>query len=346
MGISLFNLEELHLSGNRFSGPIPHHLCQMTNLTGSVHNLWVVLDGEIPNGGPFVNFTSESFVHNSALCGPTRFQVPPCMMNPKRLRPRSEDVVRLVTRGFSETNLLGSGGIGSVYNATLSNGQSIAVKVFNLELKGAAESFVTETEILSSIRHRNLIRVFGCCVNAEFKALVLAYMPNGSLEKLLYSDTYYLNLVQRLNIAVDVALALECLHHHHTFLVVHCDIKPSNVLLDQDMTAHLADFGVAKLFGKAEAVVRTTTFLGTIGYAPPAGYEISQYPPSRATWQLRSADVSYGTSMVPHPMLDMKYPNTLPHVQRGNSVQQMLATGRVWFHIEMRQALISCKDKT
>ncbi|KAL8482252.1 hypothetical protein ACS0TY_028415 [Phlomoides rotata] len=218
MGISLFNLEELHLSGNRFSGPIPHHLCQMTNLTGSVpqslgsvrglsrlelsnNNLSGLIpeslekltflehfnvsynsfDGEIPNEGPFVNFTSESFVHNSALCGPTRFQVPPCMMNPKRLRPRSEDVVRLVTRGFSETNLLGSGGIGSVYKGTLSNELSIAVKVFNLELKGAVASFVTETEILSSIRHMNLIRVFGCCVNAEFKALVLAYMPNGSL---------------------------------------------------------------------------------------------------------------------------------------------------------------------
>ncbi|KAL8482262.1 hypothetical protein ACS0TY_028424 [Phlomoides rotata] len=209
MGISLFNLEELHLSGNRFQ----------------------------PSLGSYVQLLQA-------------------------------------TRGFSETNLLGSGGIGSVYKGTLSNGLSIAVKVFNLELKGAAESFVTETEILSSIRHRNLIHVFSCCVNAEFKALVLAYMPNGSLEKLLYSGTYYLNLVQRLNIAVDVALALEYLHHHHTFTVVHCDIKPSNVLLDQDMTSHLSDFGVAKLFGKAEAVVQTTTFLGTIGNAPPEyGFE-------------------------------------------------------------------------
>ncbi|KAL8485730.1 hypothetical protein ACS0TY_027859 [Phlomoides rotata] len=324
---SVRGLSSLDLSINNLSGLIPlEELTFLEHFNVSYNSL---LDGEIPNEGPFVNFTSESFVNNSALCGSSRFQVPPCVMNHETLRPRSKDDVRLVlyivasliavvfwvmgiflsitfviiirrekearipphfvdtqpslgsyvqllqvTHGFSETNLLGSGGIGSVYKGTLSNGLSIAVKVFNLELKGATESFVTETEILSSIRHRNLIRVFGCCVNAEFKALVLAYMPNGSLEKLLYSDTYYLNLVQRLNIAVDVALALEYLHHHHTFTVVHCDIKPSNVLLDQDMTSHLSDFGVAKLFGKAEAVVQTTTFLGTIGYAPPEyGFE-------------------------------------------------------------------------
>ncbi|KAL8482323.1 hypothetical protein ACS0TY_028480 [Phlomoides rotata] len=328
-------LEALFLSANHLNGSIPGGIGSLSKLSKLLLGLNDLEDGEIPNEGPFVNFTSESFVNNSALCGSSRFQVPPCMMNHETLRPRSKDAVRLVlysvasliavvfwvmgiflsitfviiiwrekearipphlvdtqpslgvawtvisyvqllqvTHGFSETNLLGSGGIGSVYKGTLSNGLSIAVKVFNLELKGATESFVTETEILSSIRHRNLIRVFGCCVNAEFKALVLAYMPNGSLEKLLYSDTYYLNLVQRLNIAVDVALALEYLHHHHTFTVVHCDIKPSNVLLDQDMTSHLSDFGVAKLFGKAEAVVQTTTFLGTIGYAPPEyGFE-------------------------------------------------------------------------
>ncbi|KAL8485719.1 hypothetical protein ACS0TY_027849 [Phlomoides rotata] len=323
---SVRGLSSLDLSINNLSGLIPESLEELTFLEHFNVSYNSLLDGEIPYEGPFVNFTSESFVNNSALCGSSRFQVPPCVMNHETLRPRSKDDVRLhvfwvmgiflsitfviiiwrekkaripphlvdtqpsldidwqvisyvqllqVTRGFSETNLLGSGGIVSVYKGTLSNGLSIVVKVFNLELKGATESFVTETEILSSVRHRNLIRVFGCCVNAEFKALVLAYMPNGSLEKLLYSDTYYLNLVQRLNIAVDVALALEYFHHHHTFTVVQCDIKPSNVLLDQDMISHLSDFGVAKLFGNAEAVVQTTTFLGTISYAAPGHFTFS-----------------------------------------------------------------------
>ncbi|KAL8482269.1 hypothetical protein ACS0TY_028431 [Phlomoides rotata] len=172
------------------------------------------------------------------------------------------------TSGFSETNLLGRGGYGSVYKGTLSDGLDVAVKVFNLELEGAGQSFDTETEILSSIRHRNLIRIIGCCTNAGFRALVLPYMPHGSLEKWLYSNNYCQNLLELLQIAVDVALALEYLHHGHKFPIVHCDIKPSNVLLDADMTAYVADFGISKLFDEEETLVQTKN-LATIGYTAP-----------------------------------------------------------------------------
>ncbi|KAK6130555.1 hypothetical protein DH2020_035701 [Rehmannia glutinosa] len=172
------------------------------------------------------------------------------------------------TNGFSETNLLGKGSFGSVFKGTLSDGLNVAVKVFNLQLERVVRSFDTECEILSSVRHRNLVQIFGCCTNLEFKALILGYMSNGSLEKWLYSENYCLDLIQRLKIAIDVALALEYLHHGHTYPVVHCDIKPSNVLLDEDMTAHLGDFGIAKLFDEGETMVQTKT-LATIGYAAP-----------------------------------------------------------------------------
>ncbi|XP_042036299.1 putative receptor-like protein kinase At3g47110 [Salvia splendens] len=172
------------------------------------------------------------------------------------------------TSSFSETNLLGRGSFGSVFEATLSDGLKVAVKVFNLELQGVARSFDVETTILSRIRHRNLVRVIGCCCNMEFKALILTYVPNGSLEKWLHSGMYGLELIQRLKIAIDVAAALEYLHHGHTFPIVHCDIKPSNVLLDQDMVAHLADFGISKLFDGGETIIQTQT-LATIGYAAP-----------------------------------------------------------------------------
>ncbi|XP_042035048.1 putative receptor-like protein kinase At3g47110 [Salvia splendens] len=172
------------------------------------------------------------------------------------------------TSSFSETNLLGRGSFGSVFEATLSDGLKVAVKVFNLELKGVARSFDVETTILSSIRHRNLVRVIGCCCNMEFKALILTYMPNGSLEKWLHSCMYGLDLIQRLKIAIDVAAALEYLHHGHTFPIVHCDIKPSNVLFDQDMVAHLADFGISKLFDGGETIIQTQK-LATIGYTAP-----------------------------------------------------------------------------
>ncbi|KAL2513429.1 LRR receptor-like serine/threonine-protein kinase FLS2 [Abeliophyllum distichum] len=174
------------------------------------------------------------------------------------------------TNAFGESNILGSGSFGSVYGGILSDGLNVAVKVFNLQSEQvrAIKSFATESQVLSTIRHRNLIRIIGCCSNTEFKALILEYMPNGSLEKWLYSHNYFLDMLKRLNIAIDVALALEYLHHGHTFPVVHCDLKPSNVLLDEDMVAHVSDFGIAKLFGKGESTAQTET-LATIGYMAP-----------------------------------------------------------------------------
>ncbi|KAL7154559.1 hypothetical protein ABFS83_03G009500 [Erythranthe nasuta] len=173
------------------------------------------------------------------------------------------------TDSFNENNILGKGSFGTVFKGTLHDGLNIAVKVFNSQSERAVKSFDTESEILSSIRHRNLVRIIGCCSNTEFKALILEYMPNGSLEKWLYcSENRGLDLMQRLKIAIDVALALEYLHHYHTFPVVHCDIKPSNVLLDEDMVARVGDFGISKLFDHGEVAVQTKT-IATIGYAAP-----------------------------------------------------------------------------
>ncbi|XP_021287639.1 putative receptor-like protein kinase At3g47110 [Herrania umbratica] len=171
------------------------------------------------------------------------------------------------TDGFSESNLLGVGSFGSVYQGTLSNGTSIAVKVFNVNVDRALKSFDVECEVLRSIHHRNLVKIISSCSNIDFKALVLEFMPNGSLERWLYSHNFFLDVSQRLNVMIDIALALEYLHHGHTPPVVHCDLKPNNVLLDTDMIAHLGDFGIAKLLGE-EDLIQTMT-LGTIGYMSP-----------------------------------------------------------------------------
>lgn len=172
------------------------------------------------------------------------------------------------TQDFGEDNLIGSGSFGSVFKGTLSDGLNVAVKVFNIHLDIAIRSFDVECEIMSNVRHRNLVQVISCCSNQDFKALVLEYMPNGSLEKWLYSHNYCLDLQQRLDIAIDVAVALEYLHHGNMYPIVHCDLKPSNVLLDEDMTAHVADFGISKLFEEGEAMGQTIT-LATIGYMAP-----------------------------------------------------------------------------
>ncbi|GMJ10096.1 hypothetical protein like AT3G47570 [Hibiscus trionum] len=178
------------------------------------------------------------------------------------------------TDGYSESNLLGNGSYGSVYQGTLSDGMIFAVKVFKLELEGALKSFDVECEVLRNTRHRNLIKIISSCSNdLDFKALVLEFMPNGSLERWLYSSNHFLDILQRLSIMIDVAFALEYLHHGNPTPIVHCDLKPSNVLLDEDMVAHLSDFGIAKLLCNDDSMIQTMT-MATIGYmAPEYGIE-------------------------------------------------------------------------
>ncbi|KAH9714609.1 protein kinase domain-containing protein [Citrus sinensis] len=173
------------------------------------------------------------------------------------------------TDEFSENNLIGRGGFGSVYKARLGDGMEVAVKVFNLQCGRAFKSFDVECEIMKSIRHRNLIKVISSCSNEEFKALVLEYMPHGSLEKYLYSSNCILDIFQRLNIMIDVASALEYLHFGCSAPVIHCDLKPDNVLLDDNLVAYLSDFGIAKLLiGEDQSMTQTQT-LATIGYMAP-----------------------------------------------------------------------------
>ncbi|GAY65828.1 hypothetical protein CUMW_244060 [Citrus unshiu] len=145
----------------------------------------------------------------------------------------------------------------------------VAMKVFDLQCGGAFKSFDVECDMMKSIRHRNLIHVISSCSNDDFKALVLEYMPRGSLEKCLYSSNYILDIFQRLNIMIDVASALEYLHFGYSAPIIHCDLKPSNVLLDDNMVAHLSDFGMAKLLLREDQSFTQTQTLATIGYMAP-----------------------------------------------------------------------------
>ncbi|CAL8120627.1 unnamed protein product [Prunus armeniaca] len=315
----LLSLQLLNLSRNNLSGVIPKSL-EALSLLKYLDLSFNWLQGEIPTGGPFQNFSAQSFVSNNAFCGAPRLHVPPCKnttLEPnwkkaKYIIPGIISVILLVasisifvlhrkrnvevageanslpqllwkrishlellraTNGFNENNLLGRGGFGSVYKGTLSDGIDVAVKVFSLQLEGAFKSFDRECEMLSNIRHRNLVKIISCCSELDFKALVLNYMPNGSLDKWLYSQNYSLNILQRLNIMIDIAAAVEYLHYGYSIPIVHCDMKPSNILLDDDMVAHVADFGIAKLLGGGDSITQTIT-LATVGYmAPEYGME-------------------------------------------------------------------------
>ncbi|KAK7276389.1 hypothetical protein RIF29_17528 [Crotalaria pallida] len=189
------------------------------------------------------------------------------------------------TNGFSSSNLVGTGSFGSVYKGTLPHFEvPIAVKVLNLQSSGASKSFIAECKALGKIKHRNLVNLLTSCSSVDykgedFKAIVLKFMPNGSLESLLHSNEHEsrnmnLNFAQMLSIANDVAHALDYLHHDSEQCVVHCDIKPSNILLDDDYVAHLGDFGLAKLLYGATSDSNgdqscSSTIKGTIGYVPP-----------------------------------------------------------------------------
>ncbi|XP_040934554.1 probable LRR receptor-like serine/threonine-protein kinase At3g47570 [Gossypium hirsutum] len=168
------------------------------------------------------------------------------------------------TKGFSPQNLVGLGSFGYVYKGILeANGAAIAVKVLNLLNHRASRSFLVECDALKNIRHRNIVKVLTAISGIDykgndFKALVYEFMENGSLKDWLHPSVGMnkpetmrnLNFFQRLNVAIDVAHALEYLHHRCETPIINCDLKPSNVLLDWEMVGHIRDFGLPKIHSR------------------------------------------------------------------------------------------------
>ena len=166
---------------------------------------------------------------------------------------------------------------GSVYKAWIDDRVSfVAVKVLNEDSRRCYKSLKRECQILSGIKHRNLVQMIGSIWNSQFKALILEFVGNGNLEQHLYPESEggncRLTLSERLGIAIDIANALECLQLGCSTQVVHCDLKPQNVLIDDDMVARVADFGIGKVFfadKPAEYSSTASGLRGSVGYIPP-----------------------------------------------------------------------------
>jgi len=213
------------------------------------------------------------------------------LLNDLHIRVGYADLVH-ATNGFASGNLVGVGSFGSVYKGRMMihNQQVIiAVKVLNLQQRGAAQSFLAECETLRSVRHRNLVKILTVCSSIDFqghdfKALVYEFLPNGNLDQWLHQypeengENSAVNIIRRLRIATDVASALDYMHHHRPSPIIHCDLKPSNILLDNDMVGHVADFGLARVLHQDHSVISEkssgwATMRGTIGYAAPGMFQ-------------------------------------------------------------------------
>ncbi|KAF7848630.1 hypothetical protein BT93_L1785 [Corymbia citriodora subsp. variegata] len=198
------------------------------------------------------------------------------------------------TNGFSENNVIGKGRYGTVYKGTTQEGGWVAVKVLNLGHRGASKSFVSECRTLGAIRHRNLVKILNVCSSMDyhgndFKALLYEYMANGSLENWIHQGNGegiehehehgkpgHLGLLQRLDIAIDITFAITYLHEDCSPKIVHGDLKPSNVLLDNEMIGHVGDFGLAKIsFAMTTETMdidnhsSSMVVRGSVGYVPP-----------------------------------------------------------------------------
>ncbi|CAN4090319.1 unnamed protein product [Withania somnifera] len=176
--------------------------------------------------------------------------------------------IQRATNNFDESNLIGKGSSSFVYKGTLSSGIMVAIKVLNLENEQVCKRFDTECEVMRNVRHRNLVAVITICSSDYIRAFILQYMTNGSLEDWLYRENRHLNLLQRVTIMLDVAVAIEYLHHGNDTPIAHCDLKPANVLLDEGMVGHVGDFGISKILALSKSMTHTET-LGTLGYIAP-----------------------------------------------------------------------------
>ncbi|XP_042494168.1 probable receptor-like protein kinase At2g42960 [Macadamia integrifolia] len=179
--------------------------------------------------------------------------------------------LEFATNRFASENVIGEGGYGVVYKGRLINGTEVAVKKLLNNLGQAEKEFRVEVEAIGHVRHKNLVRLLGYCVEGVHRMLVYEYVNNGNLEQWLHGAMRQrgsLSWEARMNIILGTAKALAYLHEAIEPKVVHRDIKSSNILIDEEFNAKISDFGLAKLLGAAQSHI-TTRVMGTFGYVAP-----------------------------------------------------------------------------
>ncbi|KAH7660808.1 S-receptor-like serine/threonine-protein kinase protein [Dioscorea alata] len=175
------------------------------------------------------------------------------------------------TNNFAQTNILGKGGFGLVYKGKLAERCQVAVKRLSKNSTQGVDEFKNEVTFIAKLQHRNLVRLLGYCIQRDEKVLVYEYMPNGSLDALLFDKEkgVHLDWKTRFHIIVGIARGLLYLHQDSRLRIIHRDLKASNILLDIEMNPKISDFGLARNFGEHETITKTKKVVGTYGYMAP-----------------------------------------------------------------------------
>uniref|UniRef100_A0A0E0LLP5 Serine/threonine-protein kinase n=1 Tax=Oryza punctata TaxID=4537 RepID=A0A0E0LLP5_ORYPU len=201
--------------------------------------------------------------------------------------------LRAATGNFSESNRIGGGGFGSVYKGVLPSGEEVAVKRLSMSSGQGIEELKNELVLVAKLQQKNLVRLVGVCLQEHEKLLVYEYMPNRSIDTILFDleKRKELDWGKRFRIINGIARALQYLHEDSQLRIIHRDLKASNVLLDSDYTPKVSDFGLARLFGGDQTREVTSHVVGTYGYMAP------EYA-MRGHYSVKSDVFSFGILMI------------------------------------------------
>ncbi|KAI0531365.1 hypothetical protein KFK09_000918 [Dendrobium nobile] len=191
----------------------------------------------------------------------------------KGAKSYSFEELKKCTNNFPEVNVIGIGGYGKVYRGMLPNGRMVAIKRLRAESTQGGLEFKTEIELLSRVHHKNLVDLVGFCFQQGERMLVYEYVPKGTLRESLSGESgIQLDWIRRLTIALDSARGIAYLHELANPPIIHRDIKSTNILLDENLNAKVADFGLSKLVSDNEVGQVSTHVKGTLGYLDPEYY--------------------------------------------------------------------------